>query len=142
MILNTCKKRIIGGIIMLALFQTLFSGCGKKAGEEQELYPYGEMSEDFQFIVQDVFTITKENGETGVVVVGVNENSPLYTGTQVNIVSETGTITATEIGGIEVYQTGIVEAAPAGTNLGVELIGLTADDLSAGDIIVLRQEEK
>lgn len=93
-------------------------------------------------IVQDVFTITKENGETGVVVVGVNENSPLYTGTQVDIVSETGTITATEIGGIEMYQTGIVKAVPAGTNLGVELIGLTADDLSAGDIIVLRQEEK
>lgn len=93
---------------MLALFQTLFSGCGKKADNEQ--YPYGEMSEDFQFIVQDVFTITRENGETGVVVVGVNENSPLYTGTEVDIVSESGTVTATEIGGIELYKTGIVKA--------------------------------
>ncbi len=138
--LNRCKRRITGGIIiMLALFQALFSGCGEKEDKEQS--PYGEMSEDFQFVVQDVFTITND-GETGVVVVGVNENSPLYAGTEVDIVSETGTITSTQIGRIEMYQKGILEAAPAGSNLGVELIGLTADDVSAGDIIVLRQEVK
>lgn len=114
---------------------SVFSGCEKNP--EEASYPYGEMNADFQFIVQDVFTITN-SGKSGVVVTGVNENSPLYTGTEVNVITETGTITPTVIGGIEEFQKGLTEEVPEGTNIGIELVGMTAEDVSVGDKIVLK----
>lgn len=117
----------------MLLCQLWFIGC-EKSPEEQ--LPYGEMKADFQFIIQDIFTITK-SGESGVVVTGVNENSPLYVGTEVVVISETGTTTPTVISYIEEYQKGLTEGVPEKTNIGILLEGLTAEDISVGDKIVL-----
>lgn len=135
MILNTNRKRIISGLILILFCLSIFSGCEKSP--EESLYPYGEMNAGFQFIIQDIFTI-KNSGKSGVVVTGVNENSPLYAGTEVNVIAETGAITPTVIGGIEEFQKGLTEGVPEGTNVGIVLEGLTADDVSVGDKIVLR----
>lgn len=134
-ILNTNRKRIIIGIALILFCLSMVVGCEKIP--EKSTYPYGKMKADFQFIVQDVFTI-KNSGKTGVVVTGINENSPLYTGTEVNVISEAGTITPTVIGGIEEFQMGITEGVPEGTNIGIELEGLTAEDVAAGDKIILK----
>lgn len=139
MVLNTYKKRIIAGAVLMLLCLWIFVGC-KKSSEEQ-LFSYGEMKPDFQFVVQDIFTI-KNSGKSGVVVTGVNENSPLYVGTEVDLISETGTITSTVVSGIEEFQKGLTEGVPEGTNIGIELEGLTAEDVSVGDKIVLVGTEK
>ena len=135
MISNTNRKRIISGIILMLFCLSTVVSCEKNP--EESLYPYGEMKTDFQFIVQDIFTITN-SGKAGVVVTGVNENSPLYTGTEVNIISETGAITPTVIAGIEEFQKGLTEGVPEGTNIGIELEGVMAEDVSVGDKIVLK----
>lgn len=131
--MKTYKKRIIVGAVLMLLCQLLFAGCKKSPGEQ---LPYGEMKEDFQFIIQDIFTI-KNSGKSGVVVTGVNENSPLYVGTEVVVISETGTTTPTVISYIEEYQKGLTEGVPEKTNIGILLEGLTSEDISVGDKIVL-----
>lgn len=91
------------------------------------------MSEDFYYIIEDVFVLYDRD----VVVVGVNENSAIYTGAEIDILSVNGRIQS-QILGIEMYDAGIVDSAEMGTNVGVWLSGVTKDDVKQGDIIVLR----
>lgn len=106
--------------------------------EEKISGEYGNVSEDFNFIIEDVFSLIEQDN---VVVVGVNQNSPMYSGMEVEIMTPEGR-KQTIIGAIEVYEQGIVDGVPTGSNVGVLLIGLTADDIQAGDIIVLPGKEE
>ncbi len=101
--------------------------------EEVVIGEYGDVSDEFYFIIEDVFSLIEQNN---VVVVGTNQNSPMYSGMDVEVVTMDG-IKKTSIGGIEVYEQGIVDGVPTGSNVGVLLTGLTADDIQAGDIIFL-----
>lgn len=139
------RKNILIASIIIA--SVLLIGCTKNADnnelkevqqtvmEQEEVFSgeYGDVSDDFYFIIEDVFSLIEQNS---VVVVGINRNSPMYSGMDVEVVTMDG-IKKTTIGGIEVYEQGIVDGVPEECNVGVLLTGLTADDIQAGDIIVL-----
>lgn len=128
---------IVGGLVFTGCNVTAQKDEGKVEVQETvetTQFAYGEMTEDFYFVIEDIFTIT---GMDGVVVVGVNQNSPMYANTEVDVLYGTERIQST-IGPIEVYQEGLVEGVPAGSNVGVLLQGLTKDDIHVNDIIVLR----
>lgn len=103
--------------------------------EQEEIIngEYGDVSDDFFLIIEDVFSIMEPNN---VVIVGTNQNSPMYSGMDVEVVTMDG-ILKTSIAGIEVYEQGMVDGVPEGSNVGVLLTDLTADDIQAGDIIFL-----
>lgn len=103
--------------------------------EQEEIIngEYGDVSDDFFLIIEDVFPIIEPNN---VVIVGTNQNSPMYSGMDVEVVTMDG-ILKTSIAGIEVYEQGMVDGVPEGSNVGVLLTDLTADDIQAGDIIFL-----
>ena len=103
--------------------------------EQEEIIngEYGDVSDDFFLIIEDVFPIIEPNN---VVIVGTNQNSPMYSGMDVEGVTMDG-ILKTSIAGIEVYEQGMVDGVPEGSNVGVLLTDLTADDIQAGDIIFL-----
>ena len=103
--------------------------------EQEEIIngEYGDVSDDFFLVIEDVFPIIEPNN---VVIVGTNQNSPMYSGMDVEVVTMDG-ILKTSIAGIEVYEQGMVDGVPEGSNVGVLLTDLTADDIQAGDIIFL-----
>lgn len=107
----------------------------KTVTEQEEIIngEYGDVSDDFFLIIEDVFPIIEPNN---VVIVGTNQNSPMYSGMDVEVVTMDG-ILKTSIAGIEVYEQGMVDGVPEGSNVGVLLTDLTADDIQAGDIIFL-----
>ena len=92
------------------------------------------MSTDFYYIIEDTFELVDRED---LVVVGVTENSPLYTGAEVDILSATGRIQSQVIG-IENYSEGLVESVESGANVGVMLAGVTKEQVKAGDMLVLR----
>ena len=130
---------IIGSVLLIGCTKNAdndeIKGAQETIMEQEEVISgeYGDVSDDFYFIREDVFSL---NGQNNVVVVGMNRNSPMYSGMDVEVVTMDG-IKETSIGGIEVYEQGIVDGVPTGSNVGVLLTGLTADDIQAGDIIVL-----
>lgn len=93
----------------------------------------GVMSEDFYLYIEDVFSI---KGKDGVVVVGVNHNSAMYTGVGVDVLSASDRV-ETEIGEMELFEIGVVDTAPVESNVGVLLTGVSAEQVKRGDIVVL-----
>lgn len=93
----------------------------------------GVMSEDFYFYIEDVFSI---KGKDGVVVVGVNHNSAMYTGVGVDVLSASDRV-ETEIGEMELFEVGVVDTAPVESNVAVLLTGVSEEQVKRGDIVVL-----
>ena len=126
----------------------LLMGCGISSKEvvklqEQEKEEVvrdtsieNDINETFYFIIEDVFELIDVDG---VVVVGVNENSMMYTNTKVDVLSSEGRI-STVIEGIETYDAGMVDYVEEGSSVGILLSGLSKEDVSKGDIIVLPGE--
>ena len=95
---------------------------------------YGEMQNDFYFIVVDVFSIVKEDGSSKVVAAGYSVNSPLCLGAQVEVLTSAEKISTTVIG-LETKE-GFVNAVEEYENVGVLLDIEGPAKMSAGDIIV------
>lgn len=108
----------------------------KTAQSDNQTSVNSKMTEDFYYIIEDTFELTDREG---LVVVGVNMNSPMYTGTEVDILSSEGRI-PTQILGVEEYAKGIVEYVDEETNAGVMLANVTKEQVNAGDMIVLRDK--
>lgn len=91
-----------------------------------------KMNESFYMIVLDVFEIRDE----GIVVTGVVQNSDLYSGIDVDILTKQGRI-STQIYEMEVYEKGIVDYVEKDSNVGIYFKDLEKEDLHPGDLIVL-----
>lgn len=94
------------------------------------------MSADFYYIIEDVFNLIDPEA---IVVVGMNENSPLYVGAEVDILSESGRIPS-KVLAIEVYKQGLVDYVEMGSNVGVMLEGVSVEQLAPGNLLVLRDQ--
>lgn len=97
------------------------------------------MSSDFYLVIEDTFSLVDRND---LVVTGVNENSALCTGAQVDVISSTGRI-QTQVLGIEEAYLGnakSVDSVESGSNVGVMLAGVTKEQVNAGDLLVLRDQ--
>lgn len=139
------KNKILSLLLLATAIAFLICGC---KGIDNELmiesetsenvsesisFEYGEVLEDFYFIIQDVFISVDQ--ET-VIVVGTNKNSPMYSGMEVAIVTSDD-IKKASIGPIEIYEEGLVDGVPVGCNVGLQLVGVSKDDVHAGDVLVL-----
>lgn len=106
------------------------------AQSENQTSVNSKMEEDFYYIIEDTFElIDSEN----LVVVGMNMNSPMYAGAEVDILSSEGRI-STQILGIEEATNGLVDHVVAESSVGVMLANLTKEQVKSGDMIVLRDK--
>lgn len=107
---------------------------GKSNNSEIITKDYGEMQNDFYFIVEDVFSIVEEDESSKVLVTGYSVNSPLCLGARVEVLTSTERISTTIIG-LETKE-GLVNAAEEYENAGVLLDIEDRTGISVGDIIV------
>ena len=146
--------------ILLLMINLLLVGCEKqvtvdKANESleevaqedikessKEIIPLPQpgaednMSSDFYLIIEDIFSLA--DGDD-LVIVGVNKNSVLCSGAQVDIISSTDRI-QTQVLAIEVYDLGIVDSVESDTNIGIMLDDITKNQVNIGDLLVLRDK--
>ncbi len=104
--------------------------------ENVQIVTEEDMSSDFYLLIEDTFSLVDRND---LVVVGVNNNSALHTGAEVDVISSTGRI-QTQVLGIEKSGLGIVDSVESGANIGVMLAGVTKEQVNPGDLLVLRDE--
>ncbi len=131
------KKRVSFLLSYILLVVFLITGCGQQAAiDKRENSIEESMSSDFYYVIEDTFSLTDRDD---LVVVGINENSPLYVGAEVDILSSAERI-PTRVLAIELYGKEQVDSVEAGSYAGVLLAGLTKEQVNAGDLLVLRNQ--
>lgn len=105
---------------------------------EEMKYPevaheYGEMTEDFYMEIEGTFTLS---GKEWVTVTGTTKNSPVYLYTEMDVLTANGPI-STRVTLIEIFRD-TLEGVDTDTACSFMLEGLTKDDVTKGDVIVLR----
>lgn len=155
------KKRIYFLLLQLLLTAFFITGCRQQVSIDEKVNGVEEgstenglgqqsvvkaveentvseesMSPDFYYIIEDTFSVVDRND---LVVVGINENSELHIGAEVDILSATGRI-QTQVLEIEIYEEGLVDSVETNSYAGVMLAGVTKEQVNIGDILVLRDQ--
>lgn len=97
-------------------------------------YEYGEPTEDFYMEVSDVFSFTGK----GIALTGKTENSPIYLGMEVDVLTADGRRLPATIMRLERFRS-TYTGMEAGSNCGIIVkCDWKRDEVQAGDVIVLR----
>lgn len=118
----------------------LLVGCGKEEVKNNEVEVNTEVEseteseiiyDDFQMVIEDVFTITGR----GTVVTGKVSLGEVKTGDIIQIKKQDGTYMETEVAGIEMFRK-MLDVAVEGDNVGILLKDIERTEVARGDILV------
>lgn len=155
------KKRLIEMLLVLTMALAM-SGCGKdrsentnssdvvqeeikqensdkqnkeeqKTEEQSNEESPDSYSKDLYYVIEDVFSLTREGGQK-VLVVGYPVNGTIYTGMEMDVLTSDGRITTTVLGMED--GNGLKESCREFENAGILLDTNLRDSICSGDLLV------